>query len=200
MRWALLALLLLVPCAAQAQSEFIKGPCQPNVADVCGPKRLGQQILVYSTATSARDCTAVTSGNLLMLCTWDGAKWIGTPPGSGGAAVLTKTSDYTVTAGEAYGSNFVNTGAVGTVKLTLRTCNSGMGVTLVVMALQSFQIRPSQSGSDQILGPGIASTSAPGRKLSNDGTVLYSAIQLLGVCPSWIVLNTTGGEWTDGAP
>ena len=112
--------------------------------------------------------------------------------------MISKTSDYSIAGTEAFGSIFTNSGASAPVKLTLPTCLSGMTVTALVTAAQTFQVGP--QATDQIIGPGLTTTSAAGSKISNDGSVLYSLVQLVGICPQWVVAQTMGGEWIDAGP
>lgn len=107
-----------------------------------------------------------------------------------GRNVQTKTADYTITALEAGDETWSNSGAAGTVILTLPTGTNGMRVRAVVLAAQ--QLRLFTGTAVQIRNAASLSTATTGYIQSNTVGNVVTLEYISGV---WVVVNIIG-TWT----
>lgn len=111
---------------------------------------------------------------------------VGQPP----ANVYTVTATATLTADQLYGSQFVNTGASGSIVLTLPAPARGMRFRVYLTAAQDVDINPADG--TQIL----ALTNATGDAISSAATV-GNAIELVALSATTWGAYAASGTWTD---
>ncbi len=106
-------------------------------------------------------------------------------------AVLTKTADYTVLAGQS-GSTLTNTGASGTITYALPAAVPGLRFTARVSVAQQLRLDP--NGTETISLPSTGVPGAAGKYLVADA--IGETVELFcAVAGSWSVLGCTG-TWT----
>jgi hypothetical protein len=116
------------------------------------------------------------------------------PPAAGSPAtlvtVINVTTSQNIVANQ-NGSIFTNSGASGSVTLTLPTPLVGLQYTFVVVAAQTLQINA--TGGSVVIGLGELASTAGGNVSSNSP---YSAVSLVCLSSTLWAATSTSGTWS----
>lgn len=146
------------------------------------------QLQIGKTSTNNYVLSTITQGTGITVTNGSGSITIAAN-GGGNRTVTAKTSNYTVLSGDS-GTVFTNTGAGGTVVLTLPTAAAGLTYTAYVDAGQTVQFTAGASTTIRLGGTASASAG----NITNN--VAGGCVTLVAISTTqWIAIGYTG-TWT----